>query len=304
MYLSDRTRTAIWQNQVNGTILFHPPKTAGTAIKSFFREELGLGYIELEVLKLWSNRSNYYKEFHRIELEFLDVVTSGGKWCIGFDHESLSVEKLKDIPPACTLLMPYRQLSDRGKSLLKFIYIAAKYYQNVELKLTSETSMAVSYTNRHPRWDFSNSFNFLEESNPPQFIHKNLTLDQIQSYCSFMLHASEASRNLEVGNFVDIFEDSVKNNFTFTDILDDLLLENLESQTHLDRITFIDQGRIDSYFLKEFGKIPPKVNISSDELMSDDFLGHLRGDKFLKLLVDLELRESDTENIINSRLWS
>ena len=302
MYLSETIRNAIWENQSNGTIIFHPKKTAGTAIKSLFRQELGFGYVDLSTLQVWSDTSSFNKKFHVLETEFSEVVSMGRKWCIGFGHDSLSTKILRDIPEGCTLLMPYRPIRDRGKSMLKYIYSKAKFFESAELNVTSESSSAINLKTRHPRWDPSNTFQFQEDSNPKRFIHKNLDRELIMQYASFIPQAKEVSQRLESGDLCSIFENSTQENFTFTDILQDLLTKDLESQKQLNRINFLDQGMIDSFFLRKFRKPPPKLNVSRDENFSREFLNHLEGEKFLKLIADLEVREFNTEKLIKSRL--
>ena len=301
MFLSERSRDLIWRFASNGTIIFHPQKTGGAFLKGVYKTEYGKGYCNLQKLNLWGAEYAKYGAFHQEIEDFNSHVESGKLWSIGFPHQALNLSELKDIPFNVKIIMTYREIRPRVYSGIRYIYTRIKDLQNAQIKLTANGNQIL-----HPT---KNSWGGIEgiysniEKSPEGYAINNLTIELSLIFARMISYSQVFIDKFESGDFNDLYAGLIKEKFTFTETLDDLLLSNKLSKAHLDRITFIHTNDLDNYCNSLFNKIFPRVNESKNDSVPSNLLNFLSSKKLNETIDLLELQESKTEKLLQSMLW-
>jgi hypothetical protein len=301
MHISEEVRTAIWQNSAKGTIICHPAKTGGSALGQFYGDILNGAYITMNRLIPWINLA---AEKQRIQIEnsFVREVNSGKDWAIKFNHQKYSTEELLDFPTSTKVLMPYRNISSRIKSLLAFNYKLYSEmqksslivnFENIDLISSSELSVD-SYLGQKL---------LIEDSEEPKFEYKDLELFAADSFYGSITECEKYLSLLEKGE-IEVFLDGIKSDcFLYEDILGDLLSQNEISKLQLARITFIDMADLDLLMFGIHGKHLPKVNNSNYSLLPKLIREKIESKDFEEEIKHRFPNEFFIEKELKARLW-
>ena len=302
MHISEEVRTAIWQNSAKGTIICHPAKTGGSALQQFHKDLLNDSYISMNRLIPLINLAAEKRRI-RIENSFVREVNSGKEWALKFGHQKYSTEELLDFPTSTKILMPFRSISSRIKSLLAFNYKLYSEMQKSSLIIKFESIDLIS--SREISDDtYSEKVLLIEDSEEPKFRYKDLDLFAANNFYSHIIGSQKYLSLLEKGE-IEVFLDAIRSSdFLFEDILGDLLSQNEISKLQLARITFIDMADLDLLIFGIHGKHLPKVNNSNYSLLPKLLREKIESKDFEEEIKRRFPNEFFIEKELKARLWS
>ena len=302
MHISEEVRTAIWQNSAKGTIICHPAKTGGSALGQFYRDTLNDAYITMNRL---IPRINLAAEKQRLRIEnsFVREVNRGSEWAIKFGHQKYSTEELLDFPTLTKILMPYRSISSRIKSLLAFNYKLYSEMQKSSLIINFESIDLIS-SQEISDDTYSEKVLLIEDSEKPKFKYRDLELSAADSFYGSIIESEKYLLLLEKGE-IEVFLDGIKSNyFLYEDILGDLLSRNEISKLQLERITFIDMADLDLFIFGIHGKHLPIVYKSNYSLLPKLLREKIESKDFEEEIKRRFPNEFFVEKELKARLWS
>jgi hypothetical protein len=304
MYLSQEIRNIIWENGSSGTIIFHPPKAAGISLDGFYGKKLNNGFINLEILSYWDDKSEFTEIFrNRISL-FKEAVASGSNWAIKFPHSKLTILDMQDIPAECNLLMPYRGLYERFESLVKFYYRYYLYISEAKLTVNRSASEVASFKMYPPQWNSLNTFSFFDAPDGSAHFHRNLLPEEVLMYATDIPHAVDRAHNLELGNFDFLLSNLDANFFFYSNILGDLLDNSSTGTQEFERLNFVDVKDLDQFIFNNYGEKLPKLNSSVGMVYPNALLAKLKNENFKTEFMSTHLKEKFIEERIKENLWS
>ena len=302
MFISEEVRKAIWKNSERGTFICHPAKTGGTALADFFKGLHKSASITSDGIKTFSN-SSFEKKRIKFENTFVQEVNSGKEWSIKLGHQKLSTDQLLDFPTHVKILMPYRNLYSRIKSLVAFNYVLFSQMKKSSLIFTADGVDLIS-PRKIQDFKYLGERATLEVSGETFFKYKDLFPEISKGFVSSILESERYISLLEKGD-VEIFLNGLSSmDFFYGDILGDLISRNKASENQFKRIMFIDMVDLDKFIFRSYKKHLPIVNKSNysilpkllnEKLESKDFEEEVKSRFQNEILIEKELM---------SQLWA
>lgn len=137
------------------------------------------------------------------EKAFVAEVNSGSEWAIKLGHQKLSTYDLLDFPTDAKILMPYRTVLSRIKSLLAFNYVL--FSQMKKSSVTFEAGGIELITPREiPSDQYLGDRVTIEVSEETKFKYTNLFPERAKGFASSIMESERYVSKLEKGE-VEVF---------------------------------------------------------------------------------------------------